>query len=61
MKIFEKITLFLFIIYSFNELKVLVNLPKVSMVQLTMRMHFNWPVDHAIDHISIQLNRLTIQ
>ena len=28
MKIFEKITLFLFIIYSFIELKVLMSLPK---------------------------------
>ena len=27
-EIFEKITLFLFIIYSFTELKVLVSLPK---------------------------------
>ena len=61
MKIFEKNTFFLFIIYSFNELKVLVILPKVSMVHLTIRMHCNWPADHAIDHISIQLNRLTIQ
>ena len=31
------------------------------MVHLAMRMHCNWPTDHAIDHSSIGLNRLTIQ
>ena len=34
---------------------------KVSMVHLAVRMHCNWPTDHAIDHSSIGLNRLTIQ
>ena len=60
MKIFKKITLCLFIIHSFIELKVLVSLPKVSMVHLTMKMHCNWPTDHAIDHISIELNNNTV-
>ena len=60
MKIFQKSTLFL--IYTFIELNVLlVSLPKVSMVHLTMRMHCNWPIDHAIDHNLIGLNRLTMQ
>ena len=31
------------------------------MVHLAMRMYLNWPTDHAIDHSSIGLNRLTIQ
>ena len=31
------------------------------MVHLTVRMYCNWPTDHAIDHSSIGLNRLTIQ
>ena len=31
------------------------------MVHLAMRMYCNWPTDHAIDHSSIGLNRLTIQ
>ena len=31
------------------------------MAHLTMRMYCNWPTDHAIDHSSIGLNRLTIQ
>ena len=30
------------------------------MVHLTKRMYCNWPTDHAIDHSSIGLNRLTI-
>ena len=34
---------------------------KVSMVHLAVRMHCNWSSDHTIDHISIELNRLTIQ
>ena len=31
------------------------------MVHLAMRMHCNWPTDHAIDQSSIGLSRLTIQ
>ena len=31
------------------------------MVHLAVRMYCNWPIDHAIDHSSIGLNRLTIQ
>ena len=31
------------------------------MVHLAVRMYCNWPTDHAIDHSSIGLNRLTIQ
>ena len=31
------------------------------MVHLAMRMYCNWPTDHAIEHSSIGLNRLTIQ
>ena len=31
------------------------------MVHLVVRMYCNWPTDHAIDHSSIGLNRLTIQ
>ena len=31
------------------------------MVHLAMRMYCNWSIDHAIDHSSIGLNRLTIQ
>ena len=31
------------------------------MVHLALRMHCNWPNDHATDHSSIGLNRLTIQ
>ena len=31
------------------------------MVHLAVRMCCNWPTDHAIDHSSIGLNRLTIQ
>ena len=61
MNIFQMIiknTPFLFIIYNFNELKVLVILPEVSLAHLTMRIHCIWPTDHAIDHISIQLNRV---
>ena len=61
MEISQKVTLCLFIIYSFIELKVLLSLPKVCMVHLTIRIHCNWPTDHAIDHISNEFNRLTIQ
>ena len=31
------------------------------MVYLAVRMYCNWPSDHAIDHSSIGLNKLTIQ
>ena len=31
------------------------------MVHLAMTIHCNWPTDHAIDHNSIGLSRLTIQ
>ena len=31
------------------------------MVHLAVRMYCNWPTDHAIDHSSVGLNRLTIQ
>ena len=31
------------------------------MVHLAVRMYCNLPTDHAIDHSSIELNRLTIQ
>ena len=31
------------------------------MVHLAMRMYCNWPTDHAIDHSSVWLNRLTIK
>ena len=31
------------------------------MVHLAVRMYCNWLTDHAIDHSSIGLNRLTIQ
>ena len=31
------------------------------MVHLAMEMYCNWPTDHAIDHSSVGLNRLTIQ
>ena len=31
------------------------------MIHLAMRMYCNWSIDHAIDHSSIGLNRLTIQ
>ena len=55
MKIFNEITLLLFIIYSFVKFKVLVSLPK------SVTMYCNWPTGHAIDHSSIGLNRLTIQ
>ena len=61
MKIFNEITLLLFIIYSFIKFKVLVSLPKISMVYLSVTMHCNWPTDHAIDHSSIGLKRLIIQ
>ena len=60
-KIFNEITLLLFMIYSFIKFKVLVSLPKSFHGPLGMRMHCNWPTDHAIDHSSIGLKRLTIQ
>ena len=60
-KIFNEITLLLFMIYSFIKFKVLVSLPKTFYGPLSMRMHCNWPTDHAIDHSSIGLKRLTIQ
>ena len=60
-KIFDEITLLLFMIYSFIKFKVLVSLPKSFYGLLGMRMHCNWPTDHAIDHSSIGLKRLTIQ
>ena len=31
------------------------------MVHLAVTMYCNWPTDHAIDHSSVGLNRLTIQ
>ena len=31
------------------------------MIHLTVGMYCNWPTDHAIDHSSIGLNRMTIQ
>ena len=31
------------------------------MVHLAVRMYCKWPTDHAINHSSIRLNRLTIQ
>ena len=52
-KIFEDITLFLFVIYSFVNSKVLSSLPKIFHSPLTVRMHCNWPSDHAIDNSSI--------
>ena len=58
MKIFNEITLLLFIIYFFIKFQVSL---KVSMVHLTVRMYCNWPTDHAIDYSSIGLKRLTIQ
>ena len=62
MKIFEKINLFLLIIiYSFIELKVLTSLPKNVHGPLDNVCIAVWPAGHAIDHISIQLNRLTMQ
>ena len=60
-KIFNEITLLLFMIYSFIKFKVLVSLPKSFLGPLGMRMHCNWPTDRAIDHSSIGLKRLTIQ
>ena len=60
-KIFNEITLLLFIIDSFIKFKILVSLPKSFHDLLGMRMHCNWPTDHAIDHSSIGLKRLTIQ
>ena len=60
-KIFNEITLLLFMIYSFIKFKVLVSLPKSSHGPLGITMHCNWPTDHAIDHSSIGLKRLTIQ
>ena len=60
-KIFNEITLLLFMIYSFIKFKVLVSLPKSFHGPLGITMHCNWPNDHAIDHSSIGLNRLTIQ
>ena len=60
-KIFNEITLLLFMIYSFIKFKVLVCLPKTFHGLLGMRMLCNWPTDHAIDHSSNGLKRLTIQ
>ena len=60
-KIFNEITLLLFMIYNFIKFKVLVSLPKSFHGPLGMRMHCNWPTDHAIDHSSIGLKRLIIQ
>ena len=60
-KIFNEITLLLFITYSFIKFKVLVSLPKSFMVHLSLTMYCNWPTDHTIDHSSIGLKRLTIQ
>ena len=40
---------------------LLISLPKSFHGPLGMRMHCNWPPDHAFDHSSIGLNRLTIQ
>ena len=60
-KIFNEITLLVFIIYSFIKFKVLVSLPKSFHDPLGMRMHCNWPTDHATVHSSIGLKRLTIQ
>ena len=59
-KIFNEITL-LFMICSFIKFKVLVSLPKSFHGPLGMRMHCNWSTDHAINHSSIGLKRLTIQ
>ena len=59
MNIFNEITLLLCIIYIFIKFKVLVHL--VAMVHLAIRMYCYWPTDHAIDHSSFRLNRLTIQ
>ena len=58
-KIFNKITLLLFIIYSFIKFKVLISLPKSFMVHLSVTMYCNWPTDHATDHSSIGLKSLT--
>ena len=60
-KIFNGITLLLFMIYSFIKFKVLVSLPKSFHGPFGMRMHCYWPIEHAIDHSSIGLKRLTIQ
>ena len=61
MKIFNEITLLLFIINSFIKFEVLVSLPKNVHGPLGMRMYCNWQTDPAIDHSSIWLNRLVIQ
>ena len=60
-KVFNEITPLLFMIYSFIKFKVLVSLPKSFHGPLGMRMHCDWPTDHAIDHSTIGLKRLTIQ
>ena len=60
-KIFNEITLLPFMIYSFIKFKVLGSLPKSFHGQFGMRIHCNWSTDHAIDHSSIGLKRLTIQ
>ena len=60
-KTFNEITFLIFMIYSFIKFKVLLCLPKGFLDPFGMRMHCNWPTDHAIDHSSIGLERLTIQ
>ena len=60
-KIFNEITLLLFIIYNFIKFKVLVNLPKSFHGLFGCEKVLELATDHAIDHISIGLNRLTIQ
>ena len=59
-KIFNKITLLPFMICSFIKFKVLGSLPKSFHGQFGMRIHCNWPTDHAIDNSWIGLKRLTI-
>ena len=61
MKILDNIILLPFIIYSFIKFKVLVSLPKSLHGPLGFKNACNWSTDHAIDHSSIGLNRLTIQ
>ena len=45
----------------FETLQTQTSFPKNFHGPLTMRMHCNWPTDHATDHSSIGLKRLTIQ
>ena len=58
----KKVKFLVSIVYNLaNLIFISIETTKVSMIHLTITMHCNWPIDHAINHSSVGLNRQAIQ